>query len=307
MISVFPKAILSFFATFSVALVAFAGVTGAYQVTFDQFTIYKNGFVYVNDTFGDGDPPPASGSNFGTSPFPATYFTFGDWQESGGRAIADSANNPAVGESPFNPGTFNARHSARINSNTQPLTSSTNGLKSDDAFEVYVSVDLSSVLDKNSSGYSLRLRDSTLGHTINDEASIGVRRTSTGDFILRFADQDNSTGSSTTLDTDAFSPSLSDDQIVLALTRAAPSGGDTNPGVIGSYAYVDGSIDLTDTIALGALTFTQMDGSVTLFGDEDWTRADIAVFEQQVPEPESLALFAVGLASVGLLRRRRRS
>ena len=284
----------------------FAGSASAYNVTVDQLTIYKNGNLYINDEFNDGNAPPVSGSNFGSGTTPATYQTFGTWTESGGKAIADSTNNPAVSNSPFD-NDITQRHTARINSNTQPLADSALGLKIDDNIAVYGLFDLTSTLDKNDSSYNIRLRDSGLGQSPNDDARVGVRRTNGGDLIIRFGDFDSDAGIFNILDSDVFAPDVSDDQIVLALTRSAPSGGDVNPGVTASYAFVDGTVDLSDAIALGNLSFTALSGAVTLFGDEDWTRADIAVFKSiGVAEPGMIAIILLGVGAMGLARRRAR-
>ena len=238
---------------------------------------------------------------------PATYQTFGAWTENGGRAVANSANSPAVSNSPFDSNTTN-RHTARINSNTQPLSQSTNGLKIDDNIAVYGLFDLSSTLDKNDSSYNIRLRDSGFGQSPNDDARVGVRRTDSGNLIVRFGDFDSDAGTFNILDSDVFAPDANDDQIVLALSRSAPDGGNTNPGVTASYAFVDGTVDLSDMVALSNLSFTSLNGAVTLFGDEDWTRADIAVFEAvEVAEPGMIAIILAAVGVMGIARRRQQT
>jgi hypothetical protein len=296
----------SFAAALALGSVVLAGSASAYNVTVDQLTIYKNGNLYINDEFNDGNAPPASGSNFGSGTTPATYFTSGTWTENGGRAVANSTNNPAVNNNPFD-NEITRRHTARINSNTQPLVESTGGLKIDDNIAVYGLFDLSSTLDNNDSSYNIRLRDSGSGNTVNDDARIGVRRTVSGNLIIRFGDFDAQAGTFNIQDFDTFAPGANDDQIVLALNRAAPDGGNANPGVTASYAFVDGTVDLSDMGALGALSFTSMSGAVTLFGDEDWTRAEIAVFETvEAAEPGIALIFAAGLAGLAVQRRRRK-
>lgn len=298
------KSVSTFATAFAIGMTVLGGSAAAYNVMVDQFTIYKNGNLYINDEFNDGNAPPASGSNFGSSTIPATYQTFGTWTESGGRAIADSTNNPALSNSPFD-NDLTRRHTARINSNSQPLAQSTNGLKIDDNIAVYGLFDLSSTLDQNDSSYNIRLRDSGFGQSPNDDARIGVRRSDNGNLIIRFGDFDSDAGTFNILDFDTFAPGANDDQIVLALNRSAPSGGDTNPGVTASYAFVDGTVDLSDSIALGNLSFTAMSGSVNLFDGEDWTRAEIAVFETiDVPEPGLALIFGAGVGVLAWRRRR---
>jgi hypothetical protein len=298
--------VFSFAAAFAVGMTVLGGGASAYNVTVDQLTIYKNGNLYINDEFSDGNAPPVSGSNFGSGSNPAQYSTAGTWTENGGRAIANSANNPAISLSPFD-AEFTRRHTARINSGTLPLAQSTNGLKIDDNIAVYGLFDLASTLDQNDSSYNIRLRDSGPGGatSFNDDARIGVRRTNSGNLIIRFGDFDSQAGTFNILDTDAFAPALDDDQIVLALTRSAPDGGNVNPGVTASYAFVDGTVDLSDMVALGNLSFASMNGSVTLFNDEEWTRADIAVFETvDIAEPGMIAIILAGIGVMGIARRR---
>lgn len=272
-----------------------AGPASAYNVTADQLTIYKNGNVYINDEFGDGNAPPASGSNFGTGTTPATYSTAGTWTETGGRAVADSTNNPQVIPSAYSSDTIN-RHNARLNSSSGGNTAI--GLRNDDDFYAMALFDLSSVLDKNGSSYNLRFRDSGSGNTINDEARIGVRRTTSGNMIVRYGDFDLDAGTFNILDSDVLL--VGDQQILLRLDHLA------NGNVTGSYAYVSGGLDLTNVAGVAAQSFISMDGAVTLFGEENWTRASLSVTETiLVPEPGMAVIFALGFAGFAYRRHRR--
>jgi hypothetical protein len=281
-----------------------SGPASAYQVFLDQFAIYKNGLLLMHDRFDDGNPPPASGSDFGGSGIPATYNTRGTWTESGGRAVADSTVGPYFDPAEVYFGNPTLEHRGFVNTNTQPVAENDSGLKIDDEITVYGLFDLSSTLDVNNSSYNIRLMDQAPGRTVadlNDQARIGVRRDNDGSMIIRWGDYDASTGTVTFKDTVAFAPGSEFDQILLALHRAAPDGGDPNPEVTASFAYVDGTVDLGDTGALSALSFTTLAGSVAIFDGEEFTRAGFAVFEQNLeplPEPAGAALLGLGFLTL---------
>lgn len=301
MISRNIKSVSSIATAFAIGMTVLGGSAGAYQVSVDQLVIYKNGGLYINDEFNGGVAPPAAGSNFGSGSTPATYRTLGTWTESGGRAIADSANNPLPSVSPYD-GNTTRLHDARLNSSTG--TNTAIGLRNDDNFYAMALFDLSSVLDKNDSSYNLRFRDSggsniTPG-SANDDARIGVRRTDTGNLIVRFGDFDAGAGTFNILDVDALQ--AGHDQILLRLDH------DVSGGVTGSYAYVNGGLDLTDAAGVAGQTFINMDGSINLFDGENWTRASLAAFETiPAPEPGIALIFAAGLAGLAMQRRRRRT
>lgn len=290
--------------TTAICLVIPSGSASAYQVFLDQFAIYKNGLLLMHDQFDDGSPPPASGSNFGGSGIPATYNTRGTWTESGGRAVADSTVGPYFDPAEVYFGNPTLEHQGFINTNTQPLAENDTGLKIDDEITVYGLFDLSSTLDTNNSSYNIRLMDQAPGRTvadINDQARIGVRRHDDGSMIIRWGDYDPSAGTISFKDTVALAPGVQYDQILLALHRAAPDGSDPNPEVTASFAYVDGTVDLGDTGALSALSFTTLAGSVEIFDGEEFTRAGFAVFEQNLeplPEPAGAALLGLGFLTL---------
>jgi len=288
--------ISSFAVAFALGGVVLAGSASAYNVTVDQLTIYKNGNLYINDEFNDGNAPPASGSNFGTGTTPATYFAAGTWTEANGRARMDSANGLQVIQSGYSSNLIN-RHDARLNSGNGADTAI--GLRDNDSFYAMALFDLSSVLDKNGSSYNLRFRDSGSGNPINDEARIGVRRTNNGDLSIRFGDYDLDAGTFTVLDNDALQPGFN--QIILRLDN------DGSGFATGSYAYVNGGIDLADAGAIGALGFTQMTGSAELFSDNDWTRVSLSAFENiEVPEPDLALIFGAAFGALVWKRRRAR-
>lgn len=250
--------------------VLMTGHAAAYRITVDQFTVYKNGSVYLNDTFSDGNPPPISGTNF-SSGQPVQYITNGGWAESGGRAIIDSSNGPGFSPANSFDGLPTNFHTMTFQTSNGSNTSF--GLRNTDTFHAMALVDLTSEIASNGGTglYDLRLQDSFGGFTPNDEARIGVRASSDGSFQVRFGERNQNLGIVETRDSDALQPAH--EQLLLRLDHAGTG------FVTGSYAYVNGGLDLTNAAQLSSQTFIQMDGSVQLFQGENWTRATLAVAE----------------------------
>lgn len=285
------------------AMTIVGGAAHAYTVLLDQFVVTKNSNdgsggnpVYLNETFSDGIPLPTTEATF-PSGNPITTSTFGGWQESGGRAIADSSlTTPRT--SIFSGNSINLT-SFRFNTNGDPLPDA-RGLKKDDTIEVRGLFDLSSTLGV-SGGYSIELRDSGFGGANDDRARLGMRSDESGNLSIRFRDMDASTGNVIVLDDDMLMAGHS--QILFVLRHEANTG-----DVSASYAYVDTLLDISDTdsAAYQGLTFIQMTGTASIFNGEDWTRAGVTVTESAaIPAPATLALFGLGLAGVVFARRRR--
>ena len=280
---------------------AMAGSVQAYNISIDQFYIEKNVNKYVNDEFNDGIAPPSSNDTFGAGTVPVSYNTLGLWTESGGRATADSADGlNTTSITSGNPLTLSR---ARVNSNTDP-SNLIFGLKPDDTFEIRGLFDLSSTLDIPGS-YGIRIGDTGFGgaSASSDRSQLSVRRDTSGQFSVSFADVDLSAGSITNLDSDTLA--AGHDQILLMLTRAT-----TSSGITASYAYVDGgSIDIGNSAALAGLTFNTLSGVSDVFTSQGFTRAEFFATESpvQVSAPGMMALFGLSAIALCVTRRRNRA
>jgi len=280
--------------------------------TIDDFTVIKNGSPILDDGFNDGIAPPNTSSvpAFSCTTSPNCYSTSGTFSETSGRAVLDTSLGGLL-TSPV--GSAVRMDNAILKSNIDP--SSFLGLKQGDAthnitFSVSGRFDLG-FPTADHTAYGVRLTDRLIGgpgtppdQAGDDTLDMNVRNVG-GNIRVEFRELDFQGGTTTTI---AFadlptilgtlaSSSITPDQIVLTLARNNAATND----ITASFSLLQAGSDVYDQTLLAPPAFAT---NATIFNGENWTRAAFFGYEA-VPEPVSLALFGVGLAAVGFVRRRK--
>lgn len=246
------------YAIFSVTLVVASVSQGdAFEARIDQFRVIKNGTVFFNDEFANGNPPPSGGPGFG-------YSTKGVFAESLGKGIMNSDFGlPSFGRAGFvlnDPILFTSAVLLTDVDNNN-LTA---GLKVDDTFVVQAVFDLVAP-EKKGDQYGIRLTDQTSTQAGDDIVMLRVVKSSvTGNDLISFAKANFETGALDLAGRQLLEPGH--DQILLRLRRPDTS----NQQVLASYAYVDAGV-------IGSFTNLSNIGDsgnpITIFNGENFTQA----------------------------------
>lgn len=288
-------------ALFGATLLAMAGSANASVFYIDQFTVTENGQTYWNDTFSDGAPPmdrdiqnpaPVDTNLYGRAYLTRPYDRL-PGPETGGKLALDTAQGyPNIGVVTPVP---NLIQRARVNAATD--TNNPASLLASEAINVTGLFDLIEP-QLNHELYSIRLTD-WAGGTTPEGVELAVLKTGAGKWVvqLRQAIIQDHWNPLQTWDLASITGIGGYEQIALSLFNDP---GDLSGGT--DFTAQFELIDL-DNPALSQ-TFTSSARGV-MYQYLDWLRPEFtARLRVALPEPGILALFLVGIAAVGIARRK---
>jgi VCBS repeat-containing protein len=244
--------------------------TPDYQFKIDEFKVVKTGtnaFTF-DDTFSDGNPPPAVPSGSGSI---TSYSVTGTVSEQGYKAILTGANAGFGTGSPSGDPFFGEY--ATLNTNIDS-SDSTHGLKDNSSFTVSGVFDLTlPAEDRNA--YGIRLTDRTSSQAGDSTVELRVVRDSGGIERVQLREIDFSSHITTVLQSITLNPG-SHDQILLSLAY--------NPA---NPHAAQASFELEQGGVLDGSTLTSFTSTGTIFNNENWTRAQ---FFAEAPEESDSVL-----------------
>lgn len=277
-------------------------------VNADQFVVVKNGVVYLNDSFSDLVPPPQTEATYpgGTPVSLSVRGVFGtgcnpneppttQCIDVGGKTTMDSdLGRPAIrnlfsstGAQIFANDLTRSHFAILLTNRSNNLANLAQGLKVDDDIQVLGLFDLVPPVGATTN-YGIGLDDRPdlltggfLGR--NDALRLSViRRTSTLETVVSFFrfEQGAGPGGADLVTGIARSApftaaEFSNAQILLRLTTPA-----NDSTVTAEYAFVNSPIDISDAVAVGALSFITLPNTDTIFDGELWTRARIRLVQR---------------------------
>ena len=248
--------------------------------------------VIFRDSFLDGFVPP-SGPDDGIVN-PDTYSMFGPGGMTG-EAGGKLTMTPSLGDSVLITATF-ADLGTQATRTLSTNSANPNFLGQDSSFEIHGLYDLSMLPGVAGQGFGIRATDRA-PPLMNDgnntvQLNVGVNAV-TGDVSVILRLLDFAANTSTLIEIFSIEPFLfGADQIELILSKALDS------DQVAAFFVIYGSGNPTFTVA--------MTNTVTIYDGEAYIRGAFESLDRvPIPEPVGLALFGLGLAGIGIIRRRR--
>ena len=288
--------------TLAVSLIAaplISATATPFTPVIDEFWVVKNGVENFRDSFNDG-VLPASEPEDGITTSGTTYTTQGAagfTGESGGKLTM----MPSLGSPTLITGvaadTFTGARRLR---STNPASSAHLGFG--DSFEIHGLFDMSSIPEVTGQSFGIRASDRSLTNGANDVMQLSLGRSPiTGDRGIRFAELDfigDSNDTAGFISIESFLPSA--DQLELIISKAA------NTDVITASFFL---YDSSGTILIGGNPDNVNNvtlQTLNLYNGENYTRPQFFATDTGVPipAPASALIFALGLAALGLARRK---
>jgi VCBS repeat-containing protein len=245
-----------------------------YHFEIDNFQVVRNGTLWYDDAFDDGNPPPVGGSFLpntadaiaGSYQTPQGFVT-----ETGGRAILDGADS--AGSFVFGGG---LGHFIALNSDTSDDL--TRGLKIDDDFTVEGRFDLA--FPDFNQNYGIRVTDANgTAHPGDDVIQLTVQSGPGGLFLNMVRITFVTNTPAVPIAFLPINPQPGDDQIVLRLHHDH-----LNPGVItASYELLDGGIPTGGGTLVGSTQIFGLSTPGNPADNELYTRAQFVAGESLVP------------------------
>ena len=264
----------------------------------DEFWIVKNSTEIFRDSFNDGIVPVSGPDGAATYINSPTSGIAGFTSESGGKLTM----TPALGTPTLVTGTTADTFTGGMRAiSTNPLAPG--GFAVTDDIEIRGLFDMSNLPTISGQQFGIRFTDRTNTNTGDDIPQLSVAKSSlTGNIIVRFADLDfagNTADLAGAVSIQGLLPTAN--QIELVLHKAA-----TSNVVEASYIVYDVSMAI---IGSGTLDNTNdvTNQPVSIYNGESFTRAQFFATDTgvPVPAPASLAIFGLGVAAFGALRRRK--
>jgi len=271
-------------------------VSNASVFFIDELTVTENDATYWQDTFSDGVAPANNTASVDVNLYDRVYLTRPlpglPGPETGGKLTLDTSQGHA------NIGTVNPVPNkvqrARVNASTNSANAS--ALTASDRIKVTGLFDL--VQPDPLSLYSIRLTDWVTGST-NEAIELAVRTTATGDWLveLRQAQIGVQWIALESWDLAAIPDIMDFEQVSLSLFNSQAAGAPGGSAFTAEFTLFDLDGSLADQ------TYTST-ATGSMFQVSDWLRPEFTVRERLLPAPSALLLIGIGLAGLGLTKRR---